>query len=84
MRCYAFSYLVVACDGLWDILENESVLDFVSSRMEDMKLSEIAQDLVRNRSLGPSPDQLLIFWQVDYAVEIGTMDNCTCVIVGLS
>jgi protein phosphatase 2C family protein 2/3 len=56
-------YLVVACDGLWDILENESVLEFISTRTDFMDYQSIAQELV------------------DYAVEIGTMDNTTCVIL---
>jgi serine/threonine protein phosphatase PrpC len=57
-------FLVVACDGLWDVLGNESVLEFVATR-DLSDLSGIAQALV------------------SYAVEIGSMDNVTAVIMGL-
>ncbi len=42
-------FLVVACDGLWDVLENEGVLEFIATRFELMPLDQIAQ--VRSLSL---------------------------------
>jgi len=46
-------FLVMACDGLWDVMDNQEVVDFVSKRLSktsnlnDGSLSQIADDLVK-------------------------------------
>lgn len=40
------SFLVLACDGIWNSLTSQEVVDFVSERMKpDVKLSSICEEV---------------------------------------
>jgi protein phosphatase 2C family protein 2/3 len=38
-------FVVIACDGIWDLLTNDQVINFVRQRMNTMPLSSIVTQL---------------------------------------
>eukprot|EP00802_Teleaulax_amphioxeia_P016680 Tamp_16804.p1 GENE.Tamp_16804~~Tamp_16804.p1 ORF type:complete len:408 (-),score=90.36 Tamp_16804:212-1372(-) len=66
-------FLVCACDGVWDVMSNQEIVEFVRMRMKtEKKLSKICEDIL-NHCLADDPKQ---------TQGIGG-DNMTCVIVQL-
>jgi serine/threonine protein phosphatase PrpC len=66
-------FIVIACDGIWDVLSNQDAVDFVRQRLEHCtEISSITQSLL-DRCLASSPK---------LSLGIGC-DNMTCVIVDL-
>jgi serine/threonine protein phosphatase PrpC len=65
-------YLVLACDGVWDVMDNDMVKDFVLHQVQvraditDTVLPEVGDALLRE------------------SLNLGSRDNMTCVIVALS
>jgi protein phosphatase 1G len=39
-------FMVLACDGIWDVLENQDVVDFIHARLGEKKPEEIASELL--------------------------------------
>jgi len=70
------TFMVLACDGIWNVMESEEVIEFVHSRLsaqpestEELKLSKICEELFEN-CLAPNTE------------NDGTgCDNMTCCIV---
>jgi protein phosphatase 2C family protein 2/3 len=60
-------FLILACDGLWDVFENQEAVDFVKLGLETHQ----------------KPDQVLDSL-VNQAIQNGSMDNVTCVLVVFS
>jgi len=60
-------FIIIACDGLWDVMTNEEASTFVRERrnQEHGDLRIVAQQLVEN------------------AVDIGSMDNVTSLVINL-
>eukprot|EP00760_Papus_ankaliazontas_P032724 PhM_4_TR5944/c0_g1_i1/m.1077 len=66
-------FLILACDGLWDVVSNEEAVRFVS---DALKKSKIPSDLTqKNRLLSTVAQNLAM-----YALEKRSMDNVTVVI----
>eukprot|EP00743_Colponemidia_sp_Colp-15_P000901 GILK01000994.1.p1 GENE.GILK01000994.1~~GILK01000994.1.p1 ORF type:complete len:362 (-),score=45.61 GILK01000994.1:171-1223(-) len=66
-------FVVLACDGVWDVMTNQAVVDFVRERLQqNMKLSEIVEQIFEN-CIAPDP------------MNTGGLgcDNMTCLIVTL-
>eukprot|EP00938_MAST-03A_sp_MAST-3A-sp1_P001015 g1015.t1 len=69
--CSEDEFLVIACDGLWDVMNNEEVVQFVRASKSDSMgmptdLSRVASDLA------------------DHAIEdLNSKDNVSCIIVAL-
>jgi len=60
-------FLILACDGLWDVVKNEVAINFVSRRLsESMHVETIVKELV------------------NYAIEIGSKDNVSIILVRFS
>lgn len=66
-----FSFIVLACDGLWDVLSNQEVVDFILYQMKTIKI----KNETSNKSLNNIAVKL-----VDYAYDKGTQDNITAII----
>ena len=58
--------IVLASDGLWDVLSNEFAIKFINERRQLYTLDQISKQLV------------------EYAYNIGSMDNITVIIVKLN
>jgi len=60
------SFLVLACDGLWDVMTNQEVVDFVATRIGSAttheQLMEVAKELVENAisTLGSSDNVTVV------------------------
>lgn len=62
-----FEFLILACDGVFDVLTNQEAVNFVRRRFvlhQDVQLT--AQELVQK------------------ALDIGSVDNCSAVVVALN
>lgn len=44
--------LLLACDGVWDVFENQDAGEFLASQLQDRPLSEVK--LLMSRTLGGS------------------------------
>jgi len=65
-------FLVVACDGIWDVYSNEEVADLVMRDLGGMK-KPISVD-----ALNAAAKHIVVS-----AIEKGSMDNCTAVVASL-
>ena len=64
-------FLILACDGLWDVFSNQKAINFVLSKMKNMN---IENNNKRNRN---NIAQML----ANEAIEIGSTDNISVVII---
>jgi serine/threonine protein phosphatase PrpC len=62
-------FLVLACDGVWDVLENQDVINFIIINSYDVSGNRINKNINIARKLG------------EYAILRGSGDNITCIIV---
>merc|ERR1712178_254697 len=66
-------FIVMACDGIWDVMTSQEVTDFVRQRLrKGLAPGEVAKQLL-HKCLSPNPKQ---------TNGLGT-DNMTCIIVVL-
>lgn len=64
-------FLILACDGLWDVMADQEAVDFVVAHCKENSKSD--QVL--------SPNQFVAEALVEEAIERGTTDNVTAVVV---
>jgi len=39
-------FIVIACDGIWNVMSSQAVTDFIADRIEKMELKEITEELL--------------------------------------
>ncbi|KAL6944704.1 hypothetical protein ACO0RG_001450 [Hanseniaspora osmophila] len=59
-------FLIIACDGLWDVVEDQEACDLINDNIHDLDPSKAAKFLV------------------DYAMQSGTTDNITVMVIFFS
>ena len=60
-RKSAAAYIVLACDGIWDVMSNEEVASFVIDRAETTKLETIAGQLLDECLHRNSTDNMSVY-----------------------
>lgn len=67
-------FIVCACDGVWDVMTNQEVVDFVRSRLNSSRrqISDVVEELL-DKCMSPDPKE---------TQGLGC-DNMTCVVVEL-
>eukprot|EP00298_Acanthocystis_sp_HF-20_P011692 c19519_g2_i2.p1 GENE.c19519_g2_i2~~c19519_g2_i2.p1 ORF type:complete len:120 (+),score=51.65 c19519_g2_i2:287-646(+) len=71
-RSSSDEFIVIACDGIWDCMKSEQVIDFVRARRGKQSLSSICAEIF-DTIISPSPTA---------TKGIGG-DNMTCIIIDL-
>lgn len=62
-------FIIVACDGLWDVLSSQDAVNFVLKNCYDSDMVKINQNINISKKLS------------DYAIECDSGDNVTCIVV---
>jgi serine/threonine protein phosphatase PrpC len=50
----ADEFVIIGCDGIWDCLTNEKAVEFVATRIDDYKPTEIG-NMMLNYIISPDP-----------------------------
>ncbi len=66
-------FLVMACDGLWDVLNNQDVVDFILSEMDTIKVTENLTNAKAKKNIAAKLANL--------AYEKGSVDNISVIIL---
>eukprot|EP00438_Fugacium_kawagutii_P027975 Skav218222 [mRNA] locus=scaffold1366:57511:61468:- [translate_table: standard] len=69
-------FVITACDGLWDVLEDQEAVNLVIEGM-----SELGQLLGEEGQSHPMIGQVMARLLIEEALARGTSDNVTCVVV---
>lgn len=64
-------FIIIACDGLWDVLTNQEAINFVISRAFDINGNKKKE--ITNQNIAKS--------LAEYAIKKGSTDNVTVIIV---
>ena len=62
-------FMILACDGLWDVMESQEVVNFVINNCYDMEYNRINKKINIARLLA------------DHAIQKGSTDNITIIVV---
>ena len=67
----ADQFLVLACDGVWDVMSNEDICNFITHRMKvHDNLETICNEVIDTCLYKVIFDRIFDFWKYD------TFDNC--------
>lgn len=66
-------FIVIGCDGVWDVLSNEDCVQFIRTRIQEGKLLKDICEEVADECLSPDPK----------ATQGIGADNITCIVVDL-
>lgn len=53
-------FVIVACDGLWDVVEDQEAVDFVRKRIDERRVSGTARALVQQALSRGSTDNVSV------------------------
>jgi len=67
------NFLVLACDGVWDVMKNEDVCNFIKEKLDEQKKKEDFKEF----DLGEICESML----TRCIKELDSTDNCTVIIV---
>lgn len=62
-------FMILACDGLWDVIDNQTAINFILSQCYDMEYNRINKKINIARILA------------DFALQKGSTDNITIIII---
>ncbi|XRB01828.1 protein phosphatase [Pycnococcus provasolii] len=74
------AFLVLACDGVWDVLDNEQVVQIVARRLFG-SVDDVAPASEANASAPKSMEELAAEDVVRTSYQEGSGDNLTCVVM---
>jgi serine/threonine protein phosphatase PrpC len=55
------AFVILACDGIWDVMNNEQVAHFVSKRSSNTSIQKIAEQLIDHCLQLESMDNMSIY-----------------------
>jgi len=70
VRCAAGDWMVLACDGVFDVVSNEELRDFVEPRL-------------RSAAPEPADGPTILVDLLKRCLDLGSKDNCTAILVHL-
>eukprot|EP00981_Chlorochromonas_danica_P007021 scaffold1524_cov182-Ochromonas_danica.AAC.5 len=73
--------LVVACDGVWDVLKNEHAVSFVSGHVRNAKETAAKANSDSNGQESKGYAQAAAVALIDFALEMESSDNISAVVV---
>jgi serine/threonine protein phosphatase PrpC len=65
-------FIVMACDGLWDVMSNQDVVDFILEELDKLK---------KNKTTNGGGKNNIAKLLGEYAIQKGSYDNITIIIV---
>jgi len=68
-------FIVMGCDGVWDVLQNQDVVDFILEKYQELKVSKQLSNL-KGKSEYNLAQKL-----ADYAINRGSKDNISVTII---
>jgi serine/threonine protein phosphatase PrpC len=71
-------FIIMGCDGLWDVLQNQDVIDFILEKIEDLKNSNKQIQELKGRSENNIAQKI-----AEYAIKKGSLDNISVNIIFL-
>lgn len=72
-------FIIMGCDGIWDVLNNQDAVDFVLDKYNDLKNSNKSFIDMKGRSENNIAQKLS-----EYAIERGSLDNISVQIIFFS
>jgi protein phosphatase PTC1 len=70
------SFIIVACDGLWDVLNDQQAVDLVNDGLRELK--PLAAQL---EAEGRSIAEIISRMMVEEALQRGSSDNISCIVI---
>jgi serine/threonine protein phosphatase PrpC len=68
-------FMVMACDGLWDVLSNQEVVDFILEELDKLKKNKSTNGIGKNN---------IARTLAEYAIQKGSYDNITIILIFFS
>jgi serine/threonine protein phosphatase PrpC len=69
-------YIILACDGLWDVVSNQDAIDFVNNEIIEIERNKKIENIHEKRLLNNIAYKL-----VNYAYKKGSSDNISVLII---
>lgn len=66
-------FIVLACDGLWDVMSNQDVTNFILNKINDTKITNMSRNSENN----------IAFLLANQAIKKGSTDNISIIIIFL-
>jgi protein phosphatase 2C family protein 2/3 len=67
-------FIILGCDGVWDVLSNQEAVDFVLNKLDDIEINQNYTTRCKNN---------IAYLLGKYAIERGSQDNISIIIIFL-
>ena len=64
-------FIIIACDGLWDVMNNKNVIKFILDKMKNIKITEMSGNSNNN----------IAYLLASHAINKGSTDNISIIII---